>query len=313
VSMFEVSKVVGFGTVQELICQTIHLEHAAEEIKDIRKTVIIDNCRVVFDKVIIDGRLRKDIMFKAAKHGFPIPGNVAGCGGITAKVTGPILDTDVDITFNALISVPGACPGDKCVALQAFVEGEKEEPADITRCGAFKSLIDKSIVFICVKVVRDTITDFSHDDSGHDCRVKSCDDGMGCDDMDHDFSGKDHDFSGRGKDHSGRRKDHSGRGKDHSGRGKDHSGMRHDDKDDHCRKDRFAKFCGKARSMGFFPGGGIPQAQEGLIPGTFIGPTLIFPGVLNPGIPTRLPLLNETVGKTGTQVQINPSKGGGRW
>lgn len=150
---FEVDRVVGSGSVQELVCQIIDLGAPAEEIKEIRKTVIVDNCQAVYDKVIIDGRLRKDIMFKSVDAGFPLPGNVQGCVGVTSSNTGPILDVDVEIAFNALIPVPGARPGDKCVVLQAFVEGEKEEAANITATGAFTSLIDKSIVFLCVKAI----------------------------------------------------------------------------------------------------------------------------------------------------------------
>lgn len=148
---FEVEQVIGSGNAQELICQPITFPAPVEEIKEIRKTVLIDNCMVVYDKVIIDGRLRKDIMFKQAAAGFPLAGNVAACTGIIATISGPILDTDVDIAFNALIPVPGARPGDKCVVLQAFVEGEKEEAANINADGSFTALVDKSIVFLCVK------------------------------------------------------------------------------------------------------------------------------------------------------------------
>ena len=66
--------------------------------------------------------------------------------------------------------------------------------------------------------------------------------------------------------------------------------------------------CPARMSTGFFPGGGgIPSARPGLIPGTWIGPTLIFGGVLNPGIPTTLPPTNPTINTTGTQVQISPA------
>ncbi|HYF96119.1 MAG TPA: hypothetical protein VD969_28235 [Symbiobacteriaceae bacterium] len=67
--------------------------------------------------------------------------------------------------------------------------------------------------------------------------------------------------------------------------------------------------CPQRRSTGFFPGGDgtIPNARPGLIPGTFIGPTLIFAGVLNPGIPTTLPPTNPVVNTTGTQIQIAPA------
>lgn len=240
---FEVEQVIGSGNVQELICQTINLGCYAEEIKQISKTVIIDNCMVVFDKVIIDGRLRKDIMFKQANEGFPVPGHVQGCGGVTGKVVGPILDVDLEIAFNALIPVPGAEPGDKCVVLQAFVEGEKEEAANIQHTGAFTHLIDKSIVFICVKVVRDVVTDTFGNGMG-----------MGV-----------------------------------------NGGMQ-----------RQVALCPERRSTGFFPGGNgmIPRVRKGGLPGTWVGPTLIFPGVLNPGIPTTFPPSNTIVSKVGTQIQV---------
>lgn len=67
--------------------------------------------------------------------------------------------------------------------------------------------------------------------------------------------------------------------------------------------------CPARRSTGFFPGGDgtIPNARTGLLPGTWIGPTLIFAGVLNPGIPTTLPPANPLANTTGTQVQVTPA------
>ncbi len=237
-NQFEVERVIGSGSVQELICQVIDLGQHAEEIKEIRKTVIIDNCQVVFDKVIIDGRLRKDILFKEARSGFAQPGNVQGCVGTVRTISGTLQDVDVDIAFNALISVPGVQPTDRCVVLQAFVEGEKEEAANIDREGTFTALIDKSIVFICIKVVREVTTGIAGGGGGQPP----------------------------------------------------------------------VAICPPRRSSGFFPGGNgtIPAPRPGLIPGTFIGPTLVFPGVLNPGIPSTIPFPNNIRSFTGSQVQINP-------
>lgn len=234
---FEVASVVGSGNAQELICQFIHLPAPAEEIKDIRKTVIVDNCMTTFDKIIIDGRLRKDIMFKHADHGFPQPGNVQACVGEVNSICGQIMDIDVEIAFNALIPIPGTLPTDECVILQAFVEGEKEEAADIQPSGAFHTLIDKSIVFLCAKVVRQTVTTTT---------------------------------AGGGA--------------------------------------AMMALCPTRPSTGFFPGGNgmIPGARPGLLPGTFIGPTLIFPGVLNPGIPSTIPLPNKPShhGLHSSQIQV---------
>jgi hypothetical protein len=273
VRAFEMFRVVGSGNVQELICQTITLPTAAEEIKEIRKTVIIDNCRVIFDKVIIDGRLRKDIMFKAANAGFPQPGTVQGCGGIVTTISGGIQDVDVDIAFNALIPVPGACPDDQCVVLQAFVEGEKEEAANIQASGAFTALIDKSVVFLCVKVVRETVTDMKED---HD---DESDDSSGHSESEQDWSGEEKEKEKRHK----RKKACADRGTE--------------------------RLCPKRRSTGFFPGGDIPAPKPGLMPGTFVGPTLVFPGVLNPGIPSTSPLANVIVNPTGTLIQVTENGG----
>jgi hypothetical protein len=238
-NLFEMERVIASGSAQELICQTLHLPAPAEEIKEIRKTVIIDNCMVVFDKVIIDGRLRKDILFKAAHTGFPIPGPVQGCTGVTSTVVGTLKDLDVEIAFNLLIPVPGARPEDRCVVLQAFVEGEKEEPANIQENGTFHTLIDKSIIFVCVKVVREVVNG-----------------GM----------------AGGAVGVMGQQ----------------------------------VSICPPRRSTGFFPGGNgtIPPARPGRLPGTFIGPTLIFPGVINPGIPTKIPPANFITSNKGTQVQL---------
>lgn len=240
---FEMDQVIASGSVQELVCQTINFGANVEEIKEIRKTVIIDKCEVVFDKVIINGRLRKDIMFKAANAGFPIPGTVQGCVGVTTTVTGAIQDTDVEIVFNALIPVPGAQPGDKCVVLQAFVEGESEEPADIQTSGAFRALVDKSIIFLCVKVVRGMIANQVTGAAGV-------------------------------------------------------SGVTNEE-----------DLCPPRRTTGLVLGGGngiIPPPRRGLLPGTWIGPTLLFAGVINPGIPTTIPPRSPIVATTPSQIQVTP-------
>lgn len=239
---FEVERIINSGDVQELVCQTITLPAPAEEIKDVRKTVIVDRCAVVFDKVIVDGRLRKDILFKSAAAGFPIPGNVQGCTGTVNTVTGTLLDLDLEIAFNAMISVPGARPGDRCVVLQAFVEGQVEEPANIQANGTFTALIEKSIIFLCVKVVREAVMN----------QVGAAAGGAAA---------------------------------------------------------QTQEICPPRRSTGFFPSGEIPPPRPGLIPGSFIGPTLIFPGVINPGIPTTVPVANTLTSTQSTQVQISPAGG----
>lgn len=231
--MFETSQVVGVGNRSFLVCESFHLPSPAEEIKDIRKTVIIDSCKVIFDQVIIDGRLRKNIIFKHARHGFALPGTIRACSGITDCIPGTLQDLDVEIAFNTSIPVTGALPTDRCVVLQAFVQGEVEEPANICDNGTFMALIDKSQIFICVKVVREVVTTGVTGAGGTPTPSATA-------------------------------------------------------------------LCPTPRSTGFFPGGQgtIPAATPGPLPGTFVGPTLIFPGVLNPGIPTRFPTANHLIGGT---------------
>lgn len=74
-------------------------------------------------------------------------------------------------------------------------------------------------------------------------------------------------------------------------------------------QDQVDQICPARRSTGFFPGGNgtIPAPRPGLLPGTFIGPTLIFPGVLNPGIPSTIPFANPIHTQFSSQVQINPA------
>lgn len=147
---------VGVGQAQTLICVTIPLPAPALEVKDIRKKVIIDSCKVIPDKVIIDGRLRKDINFKTLLAGTVPrrPGVFTGCTGIVNTATGNVEHVTVDIAFSVFVPVMGARPGDTCVVQQAVVEGEAEEPANVTEAGTFTAIVDKSMVSLCVKVTR---------------------------------------------------------------------------------------------------------------------------------------------------------------
>jgi hypothetical protein len=235
--------VVGAGSAQELISSIINLGASTEEVKQIYKTVIIDNCRVQFDKVIVDGRLRKDILYKTLTQGTApvVPGNIQGITGVVNANAGNIAATDVDIAFTMLIPVPCARPGDRCEVIHAFVEGEKEEAANLGADGLFTALIDKSIVFVCLKVIRP---------------------GGAC-------------------------------------------GHTHAVTDD--------KICPAPQTTGLAmgaPHGQVPFAQPGVIPGSWVGPTLLFPGFINPGRPTGLPPSNPARPTAMTaNVQVIPVAG----
>lgn len=154
--VIQVPVLVDTGESQVLVCSTIALPAPAFEIIEIRKTVIIDSCTVIPGKVIIDGRLRKNILFKTLTAGTvpPRAGTVVGCNGIVNTASGDLAHTTVDIAFNAFVPVDDACPGDICEVAQAFVEGEAEEPVRLTAAGTFTELLDKSVIRLCVAVKR---------------------------------------------------------------------------------------------------------------------------------------------------------------
>lgn len=155
-AVVELPRLVGSGQRQVLICASIPLPAPALEVKEIRKKVVIDSCTVIPGKVIIDGRLRKDINFKTLAAGTvpPRPGTFTGCSGIVNTASGAVNHTTVDVAFNTFIPVAGARPGDVCRVVQAVVEGESEEPAGITPAGTFTSLVDKTVLLLCVSVTR---------------------------------------------------------------------------------------------------------------------------------------------------------------
>ena len=266
---FEVAQVVASGSAQELVCQTIALPAPVEEIKSVRKTVIVDNCKVLWDKIIVDGRLRKDILFKAAHAGFPIPGTPQGCAGVTSTITGTLGDIDVEIAFIALIPAPGAQPGDTCVILQAFVEGEKEEPAGILHTGAFTQLIDKSVVFLCAKAIRETNTTSLTGATGASGATGAAGTVIGGT------------VIGAG-----------GTTGVATLAGGTSGGL-----------------CPPRPTTGFVAGntGTVPPPTPGPLPGTWIGPTITFPGVLGPGAPSAIPPTGGVHSTQPAQVQIAPA------
>lgn len=123
--------------------------------------MIIDSCKVVAGKVIIDGRLRKDINFKTLDTGLvpPRPGTFLGCSGIVNTATGNVAHTTVDIAFAMMVPVVDARNTDTCVVLEASVEGENEEPVNVTAAGTFTAIVDKTVVRVRVKVVRPAVVE----------------------------------------------------------------------------------------------------------------------------------------------------------
>jgi hypothetical protein len=235
----EVQRVVGFGHTQAVVTNTLFFMRdckivTASAVQSIRKTVLVDRCRVLFDKVLITGRLRKEISFREAATR---PGNVAPVGSALAEER-----------FEAIVDVKGARPGDTCVVIKAFVEGEEEKPLTQAPCGGIKGLVESSVLFLCVKVLRPVIL-VSHDSSG------TCSDSLSEDEnWSHDSAEDDSESDGSGAE------------------GSSHGWSA---EDCHC------KGCPQRKTTGLvaWENGEVPDAHPGPVPGSFVGPTIQFPGI----------------------------------
>jgi hypothetical protein len=248
---FEFQRVVGCGDTQVVVTNTFFFLRncrvvIADEVQSIRKTVLIDTCKVLFDKVLLTGRLRKEVAFRES----PLcPGNVA-----------PLDLARAEVDFQAVIDVRGAQPGDTCVVVKAFVEGEEEKPLPHKPRG-IKGLLDSSVLFLCVRVRRASVLE-KHD---HRCDDRS-DSGSCDDDWRHEWDGDVFGHSGSFGVFSDSEDVCS----------QSVSGKRH-----HKKRDRSCRRCARRRTTGLVTGGsdGVPDAQPGLVPGSFVGPTILFPGV----------------------------------
>lgn len=255
----EIQRLVGFGYTQAVVGNTIFFMRncrivTADEVQFIRKTVLVESCKVLFDKVLLTGRLRKDVGFRETPA---CSGNVASVGSALAEVA-----------FQAIIDVWGARPGDTCVVVKAFVEGEEESPLIERPGGGIKGLVDSSVVFLCVKVVRASMRKH-RDRSRDDCDDSGRDDHSWCDDSEDDddiCNCSDSLSCSCGKSIRSGDGSHGDSGKSHRHR---------------KQNDRHFEGCPKRMTAGLVAGknGKVPDARPGPLPGTFVGPTILFPGV----------------------------------
>lgn len=160
--VIQVPIVVNTGKAEVLVVTEIPLAPAAFEIKIIEKKVIIDDCEVIPDKVIINGTLHKNIVYETKE-------STTTCEKKIRRVCGNVRHCTVDIPFSLFVRVPGAKEGDVCQVLDAFVEGERDELKDTTKDGTFETLLEKAVVRVDVKVVR---TDHIDIDKPNGCAVK---------------------------------------------------------------------------------------------------------------------------------------------
>lgn len=138
--------VVNANTAQVLVVSEIPLTPPAFKIDHIDKLIEVDDCVAACDKVIINGRLIKNITYKTAKEW-------DHKGGLN-RVCGDVRHCTVEIPFHLFIDVPGSRDGDDCEIEDAIVAGEFDKLVDRNRDGTFSKLLEKSVIKVRAKVVR---------------------------------------------------------------------------------------------------------------------------------------------------------------
>ncbi|RDV83445.1 DUF3794 domain-containing protein [Ammonifex thiophilus] len=134
---YQVDEVVGIGSTQILLVRDITFAVPVYEVVEELFTVNITDCHVCTDKVIFNGTVEKNIVYKT-------PPGVTGEGTIAYHKE--------DFTFSGFVTVPGAKPGDKC-------QIEKAEVGDCrflipATSPPYTSARQKFIVDVAIKVIR---------------------------------------------------------------------------------------------------------------------------------------------------------------
>lgn len=142
----EVPVVVNSNTAQVLVVTEIPLTPPAFKIDEIHKLIEIDDCATTCDKVIINGRLIKNVTYKTAKE--------RDCHGDLHRVCGDVRHCTVEIPFHLFVELPGAKEGDKCEVEDAIVAGEFDKLVDRNHDGTFNKLLEKVVIKVRAKAVR---------------------------------------------------------------------------------------------------------------------------------------------------------------
>lgn len=158
---------VGIGESQVLVVTEIPLRPQARRILEIFREVEVTNCKPIKDKVIINGELRKTILFLPDCPGpvggigsgskRPPSGSGTACGDTANQCRVSFSDVKaacVNAPFAMFIEVPGSTEGDICIIEEARVEGSKEEELQIRDDGSFEALLEKTVILVKAKVAR---------------------------------------------------------------------------------------------------------------------------------------------------------------
>ncbi len=144
--VIQVPVVVNQNSAQVLVVTEIPLTPPAFKIDEIHKLIEIDDCAAACDKVIINGRLIKNITYKTLKE--------RDCHHDLKRVCGDVRHCTVEIPFHLFVDVVGAEDGDDCEVIDAIVAGEFDKLIDKNSDGTFNKLLEKVVIKVLAKVTR---------------------------------------------------------------------------------------------------------------------------------------------------------------
>lgn len=100
----------------------------------------IDDCAAACDKVIINGRLIKNITYKTLKE--------RDCHSDLNRVCGDVRHCTVEIPFHLFVEVEGAKDCDICEVEDAIVAGEFDKLICKNEDGTFDKLLERSVSYL---------------------------------------------------------------------------------------------------------------------------------------------------------------------
>lgn len=157
----KVPEVIGRNASEELLEIVIPFPRGAEaiEIVEVKTEVICDIVEVVRDKVLINGRLHKNILYKTKEDSR----YENRCCDDMKIVNGDVRHVSVWVPFSTFINIPGALPGDMYEIEYANADCDQSvdilmDPLPYCHDGItrYQKLREKTIVTIDVKVLRHT-------------------------------------------------------------------------------------------------------------------------------------------------------------
>ncbi|HYG58300.1 MAG TPA: SPOCS domain-containing protein [Symbiobacteriaceae bacterium] len=144
---------VGEDSGQVLEDVEVTFPSPAVEIEEPSKRVEIERCETIPGKVIIVGRVVKNIPFKTASSSGFLPGE----NPRVRIVCGDLRHCTLYIPFRLFIEIPGTREGDNCEIVEACVLGEVDTLLDDNGDGLFERLRETIDIHVRVRVTRDTV------------------------------------------------------------------------------------------------------------------------------------------------------------